>query len=161
MKKVLAIVIVIAVVALGAWRTVEVFRSRASASEETEKALTTVEIQEATRGSITQKLSFVGNIVAESEVIVMPKVSGKIVQIFVDEGSKVKKGDVIARLEDETLKLQVKQAEAAVEVAAVSVDQAKALSEIRVKSQVAQAQAGFSSAQAAFRQVQDIAQKKS
>ena len=160
MKKMVIVVIVLAVVALGIWRISSVLKERREASQESEKALTAVEVQAAEIGTIQEELSLVGNIVADSEVTVIPKVAGKIVSMSADEGSKVNKDDVIARIEDKTLKLQVKQAEAAVEAATVGLDQAKSLSEVRIRSQVAQAQAGFSSAEAALNQVRDLAEKR-
>lgn len=160
MKKIAVIIIILAVVVLGGWRITKVLKSREMAAQEPEKVLPTVEVEAAKRGTIQEELSFVGNIVAASEVIVFPETQGKITQISVDEGSKVTKGDVIAKIEDKELQLQVKQAEAAVEAAVVGLEQAKSLSEVRIRSQIAQAQAGFATAQAALRQVQDLAEKR-
>jgi len=160
MKKFLVIVIILAVVALGVWRTSKIFKERKEASQETEVSLPAVEVQVMKSGVIKDELSLVGNIVAASEVTVSPKVGGKVVKILVDEGSKVNENDIIAKIQDTELKLQVQQAEAAVEAATVGLDQAKSLSEVRVRSQVAQAQAGFSSAEAALKQVQDLAEKR-
>jgi len=160
MKKIAVIIVILAVVVLGGWRVSKILEARKMAAQEPEKALPTVEVEAATRGTIQEELSFVGNIVAASEVIVFPETPGKITQISVDEGSKVSKGDVIAKIEDKELKLQVKQAEAAVEAAAVGLEQARSLSEVRIRSQIAQAQAGFTTAQAALRQVQDLAEKR-
>jgi RND family efflux transporter MFP subunit len=160
MKKVIVAVIILAVAAVGIWRVSEILKARREAAQEVEKPLTAVETQEVKRGNIREELFLVGNIVAASEVSVFPKVSGKVVQIPVDEGSSVRKGDVIAKIEDKELRLQVKQAEAAVEAAAVGLDQAKSLSEVRIRSQVAQAQAGFASAEAALKQVQDLAKTR-
>jgi RND family efflux transporter MFP subunit len=54
----------------------------------------------------------------------------------------------------------VKQAEAMVQAAKVGLEQAKSLAEVRVRSQIAQVQAGFSSAEAALKQVQDLAKTR-
>jgi RND family efflux transporter MFP subunit len=160
MKKVIVAVIILAIVAVGIWRVGKILKTRREAAQEVEKSPRAVEVQEVKRGTIQEELILVGNIDAASEVTVFPKVPGKIVQISVDEGSKVRKGETIAKVEDKELRLQVKQAEAAVEAANVGLDQARSLAEVRVRSQVAQAQAGFSSAEAALKQVQDLAKTR-
>ena len=160
MKKVIVVVIVLVVVAIGIWRVSQVLKARREAAQETEKPIPAVEIEEVKRGIIQEELFLVGNIVADSEVTVFPKVPGKIVRISVDEGSKVRKGETIAEIEDKELKLQVKQAEAAVEAVTAGLDQARSLAEVRVRSQVAQAQAGFASAEAALKQVKDLAKTR-
>jgi RND family efflux transporter MFP subunit len=160
MKKVIIILVILVVIILGGWRVSQVMKERRMAAQETEQAPTAVEVETVNLGTIQDELSLVGDIIADSEVTVLPKVAGKIVRISVDEGSKVKKGNIIAKIEDKELKLQVKQAEAMVQAANVALEQAESLAEVRVRSQVAQAQAGFASAQAALRQVQDLAETR-
>jgi len=60
------------------------------------------------------------------QVSVVPEVSGKIVEIKVEEGSQVKAGDVLIRLEDDVLVAQLAQADAAVAVAEASLEAAHA-----------------------------------
>ena len=60
------------------------------------------------------------------QVSVVPEVSGKIVEITVEEGSQVKAGDVLIRLEDDVLVAQLNQADAAVAVAEASLEAAHA-----------------------------------
>lgn len=160
MKKLVIIVVVLVLVVIGGWQISQRMKARRDATQGTEQALRAVEVQTVKRGIIQEELSFVGDIVAVARVSVLPEVPGKLVRISVDEGSKVEKGDVIARIEDKELKLQVKQAEAAVEAATVGLDQARSLAEVKVRSQIAQAQAGFSSAEAALKQVKDLAEKR-
>ncbi|MFC1715961.1 efflux RND transporter periplasmic adaptor subunit [Candidatus Poribacteria bacterium] len=160
MKKLIIIVVVLAILAIGVWQASKRIKERRTAAQETEQALRAVEVREVGNETIQEELSLVGNIVAAAEVIVLSEVPGKLVHIAVDEGSKVKKGDVIAKIEDKELKLRVNQAEAAVEAATVALEQAKSLAEVRIRSQIAQAQAGFSSAEAALKQVKDLAEKR-
>lgn len=160
MKKAVTIIIILAIVAIGSWKVVSITRSRAEASQKVEEPLTAVEVQMAMRSAIREELSLVGNIVADSEVTVLPEVGGKLIHISVDEGSKVKKGEVIARIEDKELTLRVRQTEAALKAAAVAFDQARSLSEVNVRSQIAQAGAGLASAEAALEQVRDLAERK-
>jgi len=160
MKKIIVLVIILAIIGLGTWRTIQVLNARSEALEETEKQPNTVEVEEIKSESIQEDLFLVGNIVADSEVTVLPEVAGKAMEIYVDEGTKVSKEQVIAKIEDKTLKLQVQQAEAAVEAAKAVLNQAKSLSEIKVRAQVAQAEAGVASAEAALNQVKDLAKTR-
>ncbi len=160
MKKTIVIIVIIAFVALGIWRLSVILKTRAQVAQKGEELLITVEVEPVRQGTIQEKLSLVGNIVADSEVIVYPKITGRVVQIFAEEGSNVSKGSILAKLEDTELLLRVKQAEVALNTAKIAYEQAKALAEVKVKSQVAQAEAAFVSADAARKQVRDIAKTR-
>jgi len=160
MKKLLVIVIILAVLGLGAWRVSVVFKTRAEASKVKEKQPLAVETEVAKLGTIQEELSLVGNIVADSEVIVFPKIPGKVEKIAVEVGSNVSKGNVMAKIEDTEFALHVKQAEVALDTARTAYNQAKALAEVRVKSQVAQAEAGLVGAEASLKQIQDVAETR-
>lgn len=69
------------------------------------------------RGDIASYIPLTANVLPYLEVTVSPKISGKIEALFADEGSKVEKGMLICKLEDSDYLLQVKQLEAALEVA--------------------------------------------
>jgi membrane fusion protein, multidrug efflux system len=58
-------------------------------------------------------------------VSVSAKVLGRIVQIAADEGSAVKKGDILARLDDTDLRAQMEQAKANLDLAQASLPLAK------------------------------------
>jgi RND family efflux transporter MFP subunit len=60
-----------------------------------------------------------GTLAAEQEIVLGMKVSGRISALTVDLGSAVKKGDIIARLDDTDFQLRVRQAEAALQQARV------------------------------------------
>ncbi|HGJ65139.1 TPA: biotin/lipoyl-binding protein, partial [bacterium] len=160
MKKAVIVIIILAIVGIFIWRVGVAVKSRAEAGKTTEEALIAVDVETAKLGTIENKLSFVGNIVADAEVTVFPKTMGRIEKMMVKEGSNVSKGSVLARLEDKELSLRVKQAEVALETAKTGYSQAKALSEIRVRSQVAQAEAGLLGADAALKQVKDMAKTR-
>jgi RND family efflux transporter MFP subunit len=160
MKKAVIVIIILAIVGIFIWRVGVAVKSRAEAGKTTEEALIVVDVETAKLGTIENKLSFVGNIVADAEVTVFPKTMGRIEKMMVKEGSNVSKGSVLARLEDKELSLRVKQAEVALETAKTGYSQAKALSEIRVRSQVAQAEAGLLGADAALKQVKDMAKTR-
>ena len=61
-----------------------------------------------------------GYIVAESEITVSSKVAGRVATLNVREGDLVKKGDIIAILDNEELKIQMEEAEANAEKASLN-----------------------------------------
>lgn len=67
-----------------------------------------------------------GYVTAERKAAVASKVTGRLVALYVEEGSKVKKGQVIARLESEDVEAARKQAQANLSVARYNLDQAVA-----------------------------------
>jgi multidrug resistance efflux pump len=80
------------------------------------------------------------------EVAVSSLVSGTIIEAPVGEGSPVKKGDVLFRIDDSVLKLQVVQAQAAVSAAKAGRDQAK--KDDKSSAEIAAAQAQLDQASA-------------
>src|SRR4030067_182327 len=67
-----------------------------------------------------------GYVVAQRKAAVASKITGRLISISVEEGSRVKKGDVIARLENEDAVAIKEQAEANLKVARADLEQAKA-----------------------------------
>lgn len=67
-----------------------------------------------------------GYVVAQRKAAVASKVTGRLVSLDVEEGSHVKEGQIIARLENEDAKAYRDQAEANLNVARYNLEQAKA-----------------------------------
>jgi RND family efflux transporter MFP subunit len=67
-----------------------------------------------------------GYVTAERKAAVASKVTGRLVALFVEEGSKIKKGQVIARLESEDVEAARSQAQANLNVARYNLEQASA-----------------------------------
>jgi RND family efflux transporter MFP subunit len=67
-----------------------------------------------------------GYVVAQRKAAVASKVTGQLVSLYVEEGSRVKKGEVIARLEDSDVTAARDQAKANLNAARYNLDQAKA-----------------------------------
>lgn len=85
---------------------------------------------------------------------VRPKISGYITQVLVDEGQKVKKGQILFKIETQTLNQDAAAARANVNAAQVEVDKLKPLVEKNIisnvqletaKAKLAQAKAGYNS----------------
>lgn len=86
----------------------------------------TVELASAGRADLAEHIMVVGNLIGATTVEVVPKTSGRLDAIQVRLGDRVKRGQVIAKVEDRELSEQVKQAEASFEVAGASVRQREA-----------------------------------
>jgi RND family efflux transporter MFP subunit len=78
------------------------------------------------RSTITERLSLIGSLRAKQRVEVMPKASGRLLELRVDRGDRVRAGQIVARLEDDELRQQVRRAEAAQQVARASLAQREA-----------------------------------
>lgn len=148
-------VVAFIIISVFIWRVRVTLSKNETYESQIEKA-TLVEVATVEVGDITQELSLVGDIEAQAQVFVFTKIPGKVEKLKVKVGSVVRKDDVLAVIEHKELLLGVKQAQAALKAAQAGLDQAKALSKIKIMSQVQQAQAGLSAAKAAFDQVKDI-----
>jgi RND family efflux transporter MFP subunit len=78
------------------------------------------------RKTIVERVSLVGSLRAKQRVEITPKASGRLVELRVDRGDRVRAGQVVARLEDDELRQQVRSAEAALQVARASLAQREA-----------------------------------
>jgi RND family efflux transporter MFP subunit len=67
-----------------------------------------------------------GYVVADRKSAVSSKITGRLVKLYVEEGIKVKKGEVIAELESEDVKVQYEQALSNLESARENINYAKA-----------------------------------
>src|SRR4029077_17705154 len=65
-----------------------------------------------TEGQATTLLTATGYVAAERKADLSPKITSRITELNVTEGSKVKKGDVIARLDHTDLDAQLADAQA-------------------------------------------------
>ncbi len=84
-----------------------------------------VRVSRAISGSISEEISFSGEVAAGREVQVMPKTAGRVAAVEFAVGQEVKKGDLLVRLEAEELAVMVKQAEAALEMARANLKNAR------------------------------------
>lgn len=85
-----------------------------------------VEVGKASKGDITAELSVVGNLIGLATVDVVPRTGGRLIAVNVKLGDRVSRGQQLAKIEDQELREQVKQAEAAHEVAQATIRQREA-----------------------------------
>ncbi|MBP7706708.1 MAG: efflux RND transporter periplasmic adaptor subunit [Candidatus Aminicenantes bacterium] len=76
-----------------------------------------VKVFKAARERITERITYTGTLEALNKINIMPETGGKIARIHVEAGDRVAKGQLLAELETESIRLQVRQAEAGVAVA--------------------------------------------
>jgi RND family efflux transporter MFP subunit len=72
---------------------------------------TLITAQPVTMATVNDRLSAIGSGEAIQSVVVMPQASGTITEILVGSGQKVKKGDVLARLDDEEQRIELDKAQ--------------------------------------------------
>jgi RND family efflux transporter MFP subunit len=76
-----------------------------------------VEVAEVKVGGVQETLGYVGSLHPQTSVEVFSKVEGRLEEIFVDVGSWIKEGSLIARIEQEEIIEEVRETEASVRVA--------------------------------------------
>lgn len=86
----------------------------------------TVEVAKVARGNISAYLSVVGNLIGEATVEVAPKTGGRLTSISVKLGDRVRRGQIIAKVEDREIVEQVNQAEASQRVGEATIRQREA-----------------------------------
>ena len=85
-----------------------------------------VTTDKATRRTIVQTVSATGKIQPETEVKISPEVAGEIIELPVDDGIAVKKGDLLVKIKPDSYKALVEQQEAAISSAKATNLQQKA-----------------------------------
>lgn len=76
-----------------------------------------VKVADVRTGEVQETLSYVGSLLPRTSVRIFSKVEGRIERIFVNVGSLVKEGDLIARIENDEITEEVREAEALLRVA--------------------------------------------
>lgn len=71
-----------------------------------------VEVARAGRGEVRRVVEYSGRLAPETEVNIVPKIPGRIAEICADVGDRVKRGQVLVRLEDAELVAALHSAEA-------------------------------------------------
>ena len=92
------------------------------------KKPTEVTVEKVTLRSLTSQVTASGTIEPDVEVTISSEVAGEVVELPVNDGDLVKKGQLLVRIDTETLQLRVAQAEAA--LSASKAGEARALSQM-------------------------------
>ncbi len=125
-----AVVLLLIVVALVGWRVFGAIRARqapaASPAGAVRARATPVQVAPATRGTITVRASYTGEVEPQARVDVLARIGGVIAVVAVREGDPVRRGQVVVRLDPKELRFQVAQARASAQTARVNVESARA-----------------------------------
>ena len=85
-----------------------------------------VEFATVKRAPVSEQIVVVGNLIGEATVEVVPRVNGRLQTVNVKLGDPVRKGQIIARVEDREVQEQVRGAEASYQVSQASIRQREA-----------------------------------
>jgi RND family efflux transporter MFP subunit len=122
-----------------------------------------VKAYKVSRKRISDQLTYTGTIEPLHKMIITPEVGGKIAKIHVEEGVHVREGQLLAELDTRSIKLQLEQAQAALEVAKANANDAeknlKRMERLREENAISEQQLekvtlAYESAQAQLKQAQ-------
>ncbi len=92
-----------------------------------------VEVADVVRGPIVDRRTFSGSLESPAEFVVSPKVGGRIEEVTVELADPVKRGQVVARLDDDEHRQAVAQSEAELAVTAANLAEATSGLEIAAR----------------------------
>jgi len=101
-RKIVVLIVIIAIVTLGIYRIFESVQKRKIAkqvSKQESEFVYTVKVKSAEFRLIADSINFIGEIKGINEVSVVPKVVGRLVRKIKEEGSYVKKDEVICEID--------------------------------------------------------------
>ena len=126
--KLIAVLLLVALVAAVAWRLNEVAgKSDSSKGKRLSDKPVPVEVADITRQSVQLIRRFTGTLKANAEFIVAPKIAGRLQLVHVDLADRITRGMVVAEIDQAELKQQVAQAEAELLVAKANHSEAQQL----------------------------------
>lgn len=129
MKKKFTIFILLAVVGVAAWLVYAGFKWASKGRTTTEVAVA-VEVTPVKKSAISEVLTLTGSLTPRQEYIAAARISGQVMQLLVDLGDEVERDQLIAVIDDEEYALQVKEAEAMLQVAQASLKQNRGTLEV-------------------------------
>jgi RND family efflux transporter MFP subunit len=123
--------------------------NRIANEEEARTAPPAVSVVKVAQADFTETVAVSGSLVPRDEILVAPEVEGfRVLELMVDEGDRVKKGDVLATLVQESLDAQLAQTTASLARAEAAVS--------RAQTQIDEAEARLNEANAAFERAKPL-----
>ncbi|MGB9836094.1 MAG: efflux RND transporter periplasmic adaptor subunit [Candidatus Saccharicenans sp.] len=98
---------------------------KVSGSGQVETKASPVKVYKVKRQKVSEKLVYTATVEPWKKQVITPDISGKVARIYVAEGDRVHKGQLLAELDTESIRLQLKQAEAALSAAAANLQDAQ------------------------------------
>ncbi len=130
--KIFILTVPLIVVATGlGWIILGQFQNRSGTSKSAKASRPVpVEVAKIQRGPIALRRTFSGELEALAEFVVAPKVSGRVERVLVNIPDTVKRGQIVAELDNDEYVQAVAQAQADLEVARAKLSEAKSALEI-------------------------------
>lgn len=122
-KKYIAFIIVFIVLGLFGWQIYQKISASQKGSIRRPRVPVAVEVTPVKKTTIRDVGVFTGTLLPKSQFIAAPKIAGRLEKIFVNVGTQVKHGQLIALLDDDEYVQQVEQARAELEVARANVEE--------------------------------------
>jgi len=124
MKKALGLLILLAILSFLGWQVYQrVNISKKDSTEQRRPHAVAVEVASVQNAAIRDVALFTGTLLPKTYFVVAPKVSGRLEKLLVNLGDRVKRGQLIAVLDDEEYAQQVEQARAELDVAKANVEE--------------------------------------
>ncbi len=135
MKKALTLLIVILLLGFSSWKLYERLTSdKIDTKKNTKEKAYLVEAEPVRIGSVSETGEFTGSLRPASQFIVTSKVSGRLKRLFVEMGGPVKRGQMIAEIEDDEYTHKLKEARAEVDVARAELEKAEKALKLAAKN---------------------------
>jgi multidrug efflux pump subunit AcrA (membrane-fusion protein) len=119
-----------------------------------------VSVEEAAKTSVSTTVNLNGKLKPVQEINIIPKLSGKVNNIYFDIGQSVKAGDVLFTLEDKDIRSQLKQAQAGFDMANSGLVKltggAAELQELQLKAAMTSAEISYNDAKSAFERAKQL-----
>ena len=117
-KRIITLIIVIAIIVLLVWIKINKDKEAAAkiAVPSTKGQPILVSGYVVVPQSVENKVVATGSILANEEVQLQSETAGKITGLYIKEGSKVKKGDLLVKINDSDLQAQLKKAQSVVKL---------------------------------------------
>lgn len=130
-RKVILIAIVTVIIGFIAWQIIQkTIKSGQGPGVERSAAPVAVEIAAIRKATIHDIGNFTGTLAPKSQFVVAPKISGRLERLLVDIGDRVSRNQLIATLDDEEYRQQVRQAEADLQVAQANLEESRSSLEV-------------------------------
>ena len=123
MKKWIVILTVVVLTVFLGYRVNQALKQQAKPAAASRVAMPTVEISKVRLGPLSEKVFLVGALKPIAQVDVVSKMTGRIDQLNAEIGDWVRKGTLIAKVDEDEVRQQVNRAAAALEVAKASLSQ--------------------------------------
>ena len=125
-KFLILVALCIGTAAVSGWVIIGHFQQRAGSSKNAQTSQPVpVEVTRIQRGPIVMQRTFSGELEALAEFVVAPKISGRVERVMVNIADTVKRGQIVAELDNDEYIQAVAQAQADLEVARANLSEAE------------------------------------